>query len=270
MPTCNDPRMTLPVYIVDAFEDAPFAGNPAAVVPLQQWLPDDVMQSVAAQHNLSETAFTVPMGDGFGLRWFTPRVEVDLCGHATLATAHALVSEMGYRGSTLGFHTRSGLLEVGRRGDGLYTLDFPSDPPEPVPEPPDGLVEAIGVEPMEVQRGRFDYLVRLASENELRALAPDMAILSRVRARGITVTAWSGPDGFVSRFFAPACGVDEDPVTGSAHCTLTPYWTRVSGMTGFKARQLSVRGGSLHCALAGDRVLLTGAARLYLRGVIHI
>lgn len=261
--------MTLPVYVVDAFADAPFGGNPAAVVPLSEWLPDGTLLSIAAQHNLSETAFTVPMDDGFGLRWFTPRVEVDLCGHATLATAHVLVTQTGYAGTTLRFHTRSGLLEVARQDEGRYRLDFPSDPPTPVPEAPAGLVEALGVEPMDVLRGRFDYLVRLATEAELRALTPDMSILSRIPARGVTVTAWAGPDGFVSRFFAPACGVDEDPVTGSAHCTLTPYWAKEKGMTSFKARQLSARGGSLDCTLAGDRVLLTGAARLYLRGEIQ-
>lgn len=261
--------MTLPVYIVDAFADAPFGGNPAAVVPLQEWLPVGIMQSIAAQHNLAETAFTVPMDDGFGLRWFTPLVEVDLCGHATLATAHVLVTQQGYPGATLRFHTRSGLLEVVCRGDGKYRMDFPADPPTPVPDPPEGLVEALGVNPQEVLRGRFDYLIRLATEAELQGLSPDMSVLSRIPSRGFTVTAWSGPDGFVSRFFAPACGIDEDPVTGSAHCTMTPYWAREKGMTSFKARQLSARGGSLDCTLAGDRVLLTGTARLYLRGEIQ-
>jgi PhzF family phenazine biosynthesis protein len=262
--------MTLPVFVVDAFTDTPFGGNPAAVVPLSEWLPDDILQSIAAQHNLSETAFTVPMGEGYGLRWFTPRVEVDLCGHATLATAHVLVTETGYAGRTLRFQTRSGLLEVERQDKGRYRLDFPSDPPTPVPEPPEGLADALGVQPMEVLLGRFDYLVRLATEAELRALTPDMSILSRIPARGVIVTAWVGPDGFVSRFFGPACGVDEDPVTGSAHCTLTPYWAREKGIHHFKARQLSARGGSLECMLAGDRVLLTGAARLYLRGEIQL
>lgn len=261
--------MTLPVYIVDAFADAPFGGNPAAVVPLHEWLPDGVMQSIAAQHNLAETAFTVRTEEGLGLRWFTPRVEVDLCGHATLATAHVLVTQLGYPGATLRFHTRSGLLEVACQDDGKYRMDFPSDPPTPVPEPPDGLVEALGVKPMEVLRGRFDFLIRLSTEAELQGLSPDMSLLSRIPSRGFTVTAWSGSDGFVSRFFAPACGIDEDPVTGSAHCTMTPYWAREKGMTSFKARQLSARGGSLGCTLAGDRVLLTGAARLYLRGEIE-
>jgi PhzF family phenazine biosynthesis protein len=262
--------MTLPVYIVDAFTEAAFSGNPAAVVPLGQWLPDGVMQSIAAQHNLAETAFTVPMEDGFGLRWFTPRVEVDLCGHATLAAAHVHATELGHAEGVLHFHTRSGRLEVHRKDVDKYMLDFPSDPPLSLPEPPVGLVEALGVTPLEVLRGRFDYLVVLANEAELRALSPSMAKLSRIEARGFTVTAWTGPEGFASRFFAPACGVDEDPVTGSAHCTLTPYWAGETGMTRFKARQLSARGGNLDCILSGDRVLLTGAARLYLRGEIHI
>jgi predicted PhzF superfamily epimerase YddE/YHI9 len=157
-----------------------------------------------------------------------------------------------------------------RVDDGRYRLDFPADPPTPVAEPPEGLLEALGVQPLEVFRGRFDYLVRLATEADVQGLSPDMSILSRIPARGVTVTAWSGPDGFVSRFFAPSCGVDEDPVTGSAHCTLTPYWAGEKGMTTFKARQLSARGGSLDCTLAGDRVLLTGAARLYLRGEIQL
>lgn len=262
--------MTLDAYVVDAFADAPFGGNPAAVVPLSEWLPDGTMQSIAAQHNLSETAFTIPMDDGFGLRWFTPRLEVDLCGHATLATAHVLATVTGAAGATLRFHTRSGLLEVVRVDDGRYRMDFPADPPTPVAEPPEGLVEALGVQPLEVFRGRFDYLVRLATEADVQGLSPDMSILRRIPARGVTVTAWSGPEGFVSRFFAPSCGVDEDPVTGSAHCTLAPYWAGEKGMTHFKARQLSARGGSLDCTLAGDRVLLTGAARLYLRGEIQL
>jgi PhzF family phenazine biosynthesis protein len=262
--------MTHPVCIVDAFAEAAFSGNPAAVVPLQAWLPDGVMQSVAAQHNLSETAFTVPLSDGYGLRWFTPRVEVDLCGHATLAAAHVLFEESGHPDEALRFHTRSGLLVVRREAGDRYTLDFPSDPPMAVPEPPEDLIEALGAAPLEVLRGRFDYLVRLRDEAEVAALSPDMARLGRLEVRGVTVTAAWGDGGFVSRFFAPACGVDEDPVTGSAHCTLTPYWAREQGRDRFRARQLSARGGRIDCHLKGDRVLLTGAARLYLSGEIHI
>jgi PhzF family phenazine biosynthesis protein len=262
--------MTYPVCIVDAFAEAAFSGNPAAVVPLRAWLPDGVMQSVAAQHNLAETAFTVPLSDGYGLRWFTPRVEVDLCGHATLAAAHVLFGLTAPADDNLRFHTRSGLLTVRREAGERYTLDFPSDPPVAVPQPPPGLVEALGAAPLEVLRGRFDYVVRLRDESEVAALSPDMGRLARLETRGVAVTAPGGEDGFVSRFFAPACGIDEDPVTGSAHCTLTPYWAREKGLDRFRARQLSPRGGRIDCQLLGDRVLLTGAARLYLRGEIHI
>jgi len=262
--------MKHPVSIVDAFAEAAFSGNPAAVVPLGAWLPDDVMQSVAAQHNLADTAFTVPLPDGYGLRWFTPRVEVDLCGHATLAAAHVLFGLSAPADDTLRFHTRSGLLTVRREAADRYTLDFPSDPPVAVPEPPAGLAEALGAAPREVLRGRFDLVVRLRDEAEVVALNPDMGRLARLETRGVAVTAPWGDDGFVSRFFAPACGIDEDPVTGSAHCTLTPYWAREKGLRRFRARQLSPRGGRIDCHLRGDRVLLTGAARLYLHGEIHL
>jgi len=262
--------MILPVYIVDAFTDTPFRGNPAAVVPLESWLPDNRLQAIAAQHNLSETAFTVPVSEGYDLRWFTPRVEVDLCGHATLAAAHVHCSERGHHGKRIHFHTKSGLLEVARHRDCRYTLDFPCDMPTPVFDFPSLLGEALGTIPTSVWKGRFDYLVRLETEAEVQRLTPKMPLLAGLEARGIIVTAWSSPDGYVSRFFAPACGVDEDPVTGSAHCTLTSFWAEMKGITHFQARQLSARGGSLECTLAGERVLLTGDARLYLQGQIHL
>ena len=262
--------MTLPVYIVDAFTESPFGGNPAAVVPLASWLSDDLLQAIAAQHNLSETAFTVPASDGYALRWFTPRVEVDLCGHATLAAAHVHLCERGDDGERIRFYTKSGLLEVARQSERRFTLDFPCDIPRVVHDLPPLLGKALGIVPRSLWKGRFDYLVRLETEEAVRQLAPNMSELAMIDARGIIVTAWSPPGGFVSRFFAPACGVDEDPVTGSAHCTLTPYWAREKGINSFQARQLSSRGGLIDCILKGDRVLLTGGSRLYLQGQIQL
>lgn len=262
--------MTAPLqyFIVDAFTDRPFAGNPAAVVPLSAWRPDGWLQSVAMEMNLSETAFVVRRdGGGFDLRWFTPKVEVDLCGHATLASAVAL-SQLGHLpdGAEIKFSTRSGVLSAGRRGD-RYQLDFPLKPESPAAAPP-GLVEALGVAPRYVGKNQFDYLVEAESEDAVRRAAPDFKRLAQTECRGIIVTARSAtPEfDFVSRFFAPAAGIDEDPVTGSAHCCLAPYWGERTGRTSLIGYQASVRGGVVHVELRGDRVLLGGEGVIVAEG----
>ena len=258
----------LPLYQVDAFTSRPFAGNPAAVCLLDRPRDDAWMQQVAAEMNLAETAFLERRADGWGLRWFTPAVEVDLCGHATLASAHVLWERgAAANGEALRFHTRSGLLQARRRGVEIE-LDFPAEPVEAAPAP--GLAAALGVEPRWCGRNRLDLLAELASEAEVRSLAPDFPRLKLATppGRGVIVTARSAtPDyDFVSRFFAPAAGIDEDPVTGSAHCALGPYWMAKLGKSELRAYQASARGGSLGVRVAGDRVFLTGQAVTVLRG----
>jgi PhzF family phenazine biosynthesis protein len=225
------------------------------------------MQSVASEMNLAETAFLTPQGDGrYGLRWFTPAVEVDLCGHATLASAHLLWEE-GEPSAELTFETRSGELEAVRAGDGSIRLDFPADPPAPI-DPPDGLAKALGAEPVAVYRGVSDLLVELADADAVRRLAPDLRAVAEIRARGVIVTAAGDGDetDFVSRCFYPAAGIDEDPVTGSAHCTLASFWCPRLGRPSLVGWQASPRGGRVGVELAGDRVLLTGRAVTVLRG----
>ena len=253
---------------VDAFTNHPFGGNPAAVC----WLEGDAdpkwMQSVAAEMNLSETAFVRKLDDGLELRWFTPTVEVDLCGHATLATAHALwSSELAPATVPLRFHTRSGLLTCTQDGN-FIDLDFPATPPAEV-DIPAGLSEALGLEPAYLAKSRFDYLAVFASADAVRSLKPDFRKLEQFAVRGVIVTAPSDDDAhfdFVSRFFAPAVGVDEDPVCGSAHCCLTPYWAERLGKTALMAHQVSARGGVLRLKLKGDRVVLGGQAVTVWRG----
>jgi PhzF family phenazine biosynthesis protein len=253
--------MSSPLFQVDAFTSLPFTGNPAAVCLLDAPGDADWMQQVAAEMNLAETAFVAARPDGYDLRWFTPVVEVDLCGHATLASAHVLweTGRLG-RAAVARFHTRSGVLTATSRGDWIE-LDFPSTP-ETTAEPPPGLIEALGVRPLYVGRSKFDYLVQVAHEEEVRALSPDMAALRRIDARGVMVTSESATSDadFVSRFFGPGSGIDEDPATGSAHCCLGPFWHRLMGKSDFVARQISVRGGVIRVRLAGDRVLLQGQA----------
>ena len=262
--------MTLPLYHVDAFADGPFTGNPAAVCLLPDWKPDRWLQSVAAEMNLSETAFLVPRPGHFDLRWLTPTVEVDLCGHATLASAHALWRYGHAGGDELRFSTRSGMLAARRRGEGIE-LDFPLTPAEPA-DPPPGLLEALRATAKFVGRSRFDYLVEVESEAALRRLAPDFARLKGVSARGVIVTSASegGRFDFVSRFFAPAAGVDEDPATGSAHCCLGDYWHRRLGKTEFTAYQASARGGVITVRVAGDRALLGGRAVTVAKGELLV
>jgi PhzF family phenazine biosynthesis protein len=256
-----------PFTQVNAFTDRPFAGNPAAVCLLPFERETEWMQLVAREMNLAETAFLVRGGSDFQLRWFTPTTEVDLCGHATLASAHALWEEGHLAPDEAGrFQTRSGLLTAERR-DGLIWLDFPSTPPTPA-EPPAELCEALGVPLRYVGRTPFDYLVEVDGETAVRALAPDLTVLARLPVRGVIVTgrAESAGQDFVSRFFAPAAGVPEDPVTGSAHCALTPYWAAKLGRTELVGYQASTRGGIVRVRLTGDRVQLGGHAVTVMRG----
>lgn len=255
--------MGLIIHQIDAFSAEPFKGNPAAVCVLGAFPPEARMQALAMEMNLSETAFIVGRtDDGFDLRWFTPAVEVDLCGHATLAGAHALWEQgVVAEDRPIHFHTRSGLLTVRREGDWIE-MDFPTEPSRPVAAP-QGLAEALGCEPVNVEANRMDLLVEVVSEAAVRELAPDMGALRRVEhPRGVIVTARSSEEGcdFVSRFFAPRAGIDEDPVTGSAHCSLTPYWADRLGRDRLRARQVSARGGELRLRQAGGRVFIQGQA----------
>lgn len=256
--------MRIPFYQVDAFTSRPFGGNPAAVCLLESWLPDEVLQAIAAENNLSETAFLVPEGEGWHLRWMTPTVEVDLCGHATLAAGAVVLGDH----PRAAFRTRSGTLVVERR-DGMLWLDLPSLPPRaPVDDP--AVVAALGAAPRalvglkEVHHGRY-LLAEYASQAEIAALRPDIAALGRLRTN-VVVTAPGDEVDFVSRFFAPASGVDEDPVTGSTHASLTPMWAERLGRTRLSARQISRRGGELLCVLDGDRVRLGGRAVTVIEG----
>jgi len=259
--------MEIPLYQVDAFASRPFEGNPAAVCPLPRWLDDGLLQAIAAENNLSETAFLVPEGDAFRLRWFTPEVEVDLCGHATLASAFVLMTRSGGRGrKDVTFRTRSGELRVTRDGD-LFTMDFPARKPDFAPPPP-GLIDAVGRRPRHALKANY-WLLVYDTEAEVRALAPDMEALKR--AEGMVIVSAPGDAcDFVSRFFAPGVGIPEDPVTGSAHCVLTPYWSQRLMKKKLRARQVSPRGGDLLCELAGDRVLMSGRCAFYMQGRIAL
>jgi PhzF family phenazine biosynthesis protein len=260
--------MKLRYYQVDAFTDTLFRGNPAGVCPLAGWLPPETMQSVAMENNQAETAFYVPGPERFGLRWFTPAVEVDLCGHATLAAAFVIFHFDRFAGPKIEFDSPSGALAVGRDGD-LLTLDFPADRAVRT-EAPAGLVEAVGSMPAEIYKGRTDYMLVYRTQKEIERLAPDFGRLAKIPARGVIATAPGDRVDFVSRFFGPQVGINEDPVTGSAHTTLTPYWAARRGRTELSALQLSKRGGALRCRLAGDRVEISGRARAYLQGEIEI
>jgi PhzF family phenazine biosynthesis protein len=257
--------MKIKQYQVDAFARRVFEGNPAAVVPLVRWLDDQVLQAIAAENNLSETAFFVRTGEGFHLRWFTPVAEVDLCGHATLASAHVLFEQLHHDEQSIEFETRSGTLVV-RREDGMLAMDFPSRPPEPCPRPA-ALTAGLGRDPIEVLAAD-DYIAVFGSEADVRSLAPDMTKLSGLGLRGVCVTAPGLEVDFVSRFFAPKLGIAEDPVTGSAHCELAPFWAKRLGKTTLTARQLSRRGGAMTCKLSGDRVILYGSAVTFMIGDI--
>jgi PhzF family phenazine biosynthesis protein len=260
--------MKLPLLWIDAFTQKRFHGNPAAVVIADKELDTDLMQSIATENNLAETAFVVPNGERYAIRWFTPTMEVDLCGHATLASAYAL-HESGYAtGDTLAFGSRSGTLTVARQGDRLV-LDFPTRPATPDSDFQNHIAKALKVMPTEVHRAR-EMMAVLQSEEEVRSLRPCLDSVLQLPGYGLVVTAPGQECDFVSRFFAPQVGVPEDPVTGSTHCTLIPYWSRRLGKKHLHARQLSARGGELWCEDRGDRVTIAGHCALYLRGEISV
>ena len=259
--------MNIPIFQVDAFSGCLFKGNPAAVCFLREWLPDSLMQKIARENNLSETAFFVETGNHFHIRWFTPHSEIDLCGHATLATAHVLYHHLGYGEKAIHFTSASGGLTVSRSGQ-MIVLDFPARPAQVV-DAPDELVRAIGIEPDEVLKGR-DYMLVYSSEKLIAAIQPDFPRLAEVAEHGVIVTAPGEKSDFVSRFFAPAIGINEDPVTGSAHTTLIPYWSERLGWKDLTALQLSERGGELFCEDLGERVLIKGRAVTFLQGEIFI
>lgn len=257
--------MKIKQYQVDAFATRVFEGNPAAVCPLENWLDDGLLQAIAEENNLSETAFFVPNAKGFDLRWFTPVTEVDLCGHATLATAHVIFEILGYAESAITFATRSGDLIVKRQGS-LLQMDFPACPPASC-EISEALVQGIGVRPIEVLAAD-DYMAVFDSEATVRAITPNHALLNQLDLRGVIVTAPGFDVDFVSRFFAPKFGIPEDPVTGSAHCELAPYWANKLGKRTMSAKQVSRRGGALTCEVLGNRVLLTGGAVTFMEAEI--
>ncbi len=260
--------MKLDFFQIDAFATKPFEGNPAGVFPLPAWLPDQTMQSIAAEHNLSDTAFFVKTGETYSIRWFTPAAEVALCGHATLASAFVVFNILEPERTNVTFESKSGRLSVRRNGT-LLTLDFPAISLSACPVP-EALKAGLGIEPVEVLRCD-DYFVVLDSEEQLQALDPDPSVLAELECRGIIVTApGHGETDFTSRFFAPRLGIKEDPVTGSAHCALTPYWARRLGRAKLMARQISRRGGTLECALDNDRVNISGTAVQYLRGAVFL
>jgi PhzF family phenazine biosynthesis protein len=259
--------MQLKLYQVDAFASRIFAGNPAAVVPLEHWLDDAVLQAIATENNLSETAYTVPEGGRFHLRWFTPAAEVELCGHATLGTAYVLFRTGVVRGKAIAFETLSGTLKVRRNGEGLI-MDFPTVPSAPVAAP-SALLEGLGAAPREVLAGA-DYMAVFGAEAEVRALKPNLRAFERLDRRGVIATAPGATADFCSRFFAPKFGVSEDPVTGSAHCQLTPYWSRKLAKKELLAHQVSARGGEVRCAERGPRIEIAGRVAPYLEATITI
>ena len=260
--------MELPIYQDDAFATQLFAGNPAAVVPLTEWLSAPTMQAIAAENNLAETAFFLPSSGDYELRWFTPTTEVSLCGHATLATAFVITSITEPGRNLMRFHTRSGPLQVTRQGD-IFSLDLPARPAAPTEAPAD-IATILGAMPATLLRSAEDYVAVYAGEATVKGLMPDLARVAKLPAQGFIVTAQGREVDFVSRYFAPAAGIPEDPVTGAAHCTLVPYWSQRLGKTNLHARQISARGGDLYCRALGNRVMLSGRAVLYLDGRIHV
>ncbi len=259
--------MQLPLYKIDAFTDRIFAGNPACVVPMQHWLPDDLLLKIAKENAVPETAFFIPQGDQFALRWFTPDIEMDLCGHATLATAHVLKSILQHPSDTIVFHSNSGLLEVSADKD-RYTLNFPSRKPAPAALP-DIIRDSLDRQPIAVLKAR-DYMLVYPSEEDVREIRINRQLIDRINLDpgGVIITARGRHSDFVSRFFTPQSTLFEDPVTGSAHCSLIPYWAEQLGKKEMTAFQLSERGGVLYCKDHGDRVLISGTARTYSTGTL--
>ncbi len=261
--------MQLQIFQVDAFTDRIFGGNPAAVCPLKNWLPDDVMQQIAMENSVAETAFFISANDGFEIRWFTPEIEMDLCGHATLAAAHVIARHLNPKLSSLNFHSKSGILSVTVE-DELLSLDFPSRRPEPS-DVPQIVLDAIQVEPIEILKSR-DYVLVFETEEIIKNMKPNQGILDQINLDpgGIVVTAKGNDVDFVSRFFTPQASIFEDPVTGSAHCSLIPYWSQKLGKKSMIALQLSSRGGALQCQDLGERILISGRAVTYLEGKITV
>ena len=260
--------MRLSLFKVDAFTDTLFKGNPAAVCPLEKWLPAETMQLIASENNLSETAFFIQEANNYNIRWFTPSVEVDLCGHATVATVHVLKKHLNSSENKFNFKSRSGDISVDVKDD-LYILNFPSDQIDKVKVPVE-FVEGLGAIPTETFKGKTDYLLVFDSEDQIKQFQPDWHLIKQVNARGVCVTTKGNNCDFVSRFFAPQCGINEDPVTGSAHTTLIPYWAKKLNKTELFAKQVSERGGTLYCKNLGERVEIGGKAITYLEGTITI
>lgn len=261
--------MKYKIYQVDAFTDKVFGGNPAAVIVLAEWMDESFMQNIAAENNLSETAFVVPQNDDYAIRWFTPNTEVALCGHATLASAHVLFNYYNHPTDKIIFQSRErGALSVTKSGDRL-SLNFPVDAIEKV-ETPKLLIDAFGQQPLETYKGKTDYALVYASQKEIESAHPNFALIAKSGVRGVMITAPGDEVDFVSRFFAPLAGVNEDPVTGSAHTTLIPIWSEKLGKNKMKAKQLSARKGDLECEIVGDRVIISGQAVLYLVGEMFI
>ena len=259
--------MELSLYHIDAFASKTFEGNPAAVCPLEEWLPDKIMQSIAQENNLSETAFFIPTSNGFHIRWFTPTSEVDLCGHATLASAYVLFNILGYKNDKVEFNSRSGILIVTKNNDWLV-LDFPAQPPV-ICDIPEEIVKAFEVAPIECLKSK-DFIVVFEHEIDIESAKPDLEQLKKLDLRGVIITAKSSRYDFIARFFAPKYGVPEDPVTGSAYTQLAPYWASKIGPKRFRVKQVSLRGGELSCEIFDDRVLISGKATRYLEGKIKI
>lgn len=259
--------MELTLYQIDAFASKLFEGNPAAVCPLDEWLPDEIMQSIAEENNLSETAFFIPTDDGFHIRWFTPKSEVDLCGHATLASAYVLFNILGYKGDRVVFNSKSGILTV-TKDDEWLVMDFPAQPPV-LCDIPKEIVKAFDIAPIECLKSE-DFIVVFEHEIDIESANPDFEQLKKLDLRGVIITAKSIRYDFIARVFAPKYGVPEDPVTGSAYTQLAPYWASKIGPKRFSVKQVSSRGGELNCEIAGDRVLISGKAIKYLEGKIKI
>jgi len=260
--------MKLKVYIANAFSEKKFGGNPAAVVPLNEWLSDKLLQQIAAQNNLPETVYFIPQGDDYAIRWFTPTVEVNLCGHATLASAHIMFEHLGYLREQIILHSKSGPLKVTKNLDKI-TLDFPAD--EPIKIPNNELINnSLGVKAKEVFKSQFEFMAVLDSQEDVESLKPDLALVKKLPSLGLIVTARGNKVDFVSRCFFPQSGIDEDPVTGSAHVVMVPYWAKQMGKNKLSAIQLSARRGYIDCELAGNRVLMSGHANTYLEGDFYI
>lgn len=256
------------MYQVDAFTNHVFGGNSAAVCPLENWLSDETMQNIALENNLAETAFIVKEGGGYHIRWFTPNTEVDLCGHATLATAYVLFEILNYPGKFIAFPSRSGVLTVAKEND-WYTLNFPVDKTETVATTPD-LAACFNTVPLEIYKGATDYMFVFKTQEQIETIQPNLLHIAQLPVRGIIVTSPGRNVDFVSRFFAPACGINEDPVTGSAHTTLTPYWSKKLNKESLIAQQISSRIGNLKCNLVGNRVEISGQAAFFMEAEINI